>query len=159
MKITKHFALAALLVLGAMLAASTPASAQSGESSSSSGSLYNVGDEPRAKGGFTDSWGWYSPEPWWWDTFTVTSWMEVSVRCTKLTPGATYVFYVATWDVVRGEKSMSLSVVAKRSGKAEVAVGDSITLNNTSLLIYLRSIEVYRVDGSDLVPVLALTPP
>lgn len=149
MAIVKQIGVVGAFVVALILGAPGTASAQT-PSGSVSGSLYNVGDEPRANGGWTYTWGDA------WDPLLNQpyDWMQLSVSCTKLTPRATYVFYVATLDAGGRKKSMSSSVVANRNGKAQFGAYDTSTD-----IIYLVSIEVYRVDGNNLVPVLAWPSP
>ena len=147
MKTTKHFALMALLVLGATLYASTPARAAPFD-------LTPTGAEPGATGQgrlahveLVDySVGgqiWIGPPPsyqmhWQYEWYTYSG--ELSVACQGLTPGATY-------------RTSAGTFIADRYGRGKAKTTDfSFTYGyEWGRLISVPQVEVYRVnrDGSE----------
>ena len=91
----------------ALWIAGTPALAgKPWDQSTTSGALHNAGDEVRAAGTFTER------SYWTWDGRNDPIYfLYLTVSCTKLTPGASYVWYAAT-SADEGQ----VSFVAKRNG-------------------------------------------
>jgi len=128
MKTTKHFALTALLVLGAIpllgLFGGTPALAGPHYPITFRATLINVGDEPKATGDWTLEW---------WPGYG-----ELTVGGKWLTPGATYAVEIDGyfWG----------GFVARSSGKGDVWFPDADIPS---------MVRVYRVDSAGPVLVLA----
>jgi len=97
MKTTKHFAVAALLVLGATLGASTPVRADG------TGDLTPTGAEPNAIGQYTlthvkfINGGGFNYDPGGYELYRG----RLTVTCQGLTPGATYATSAGTFKAAR----------------------------------------------------------
>jgi hypothetical protein len=117
-----------------------------------SGPLINVGDEPRAAGGWTETiWSAiFDPR----DPYYRIHFQELTISCTKLTPGATYVLYAATSD---GEGEWGF--VAQANGKGGIRTGFSAYGYANPFSYFPLLLEVYRVDGDNRVLVLAYSHP
>jgi hypothetical protein len=132
MKITKHFVLAALLVLGA----AAPAMAWGKHKAS----LYAVGDEPNASGyAVTEA------------TDRTTFHVLFKVSCSGLMPGETYIAWTWQWDPMTGG-------VTEAFIGGFVADGRSKGTTGWTVVDFPRGpVEVYRWTDGTLV--LSTTPP
>ncbi len=122
MRPLKRVGLAVLLAVGASLLASTLARAKKPASGSESWgpiNLWNVGDEPKASGqatltdvvyvgGFETSLGW---EDWYTG--------RLSVQCSHLTPGATYLIRAHDWNWFPGFDEWTVTA-SDSGGKVQV---------------------------------------
>jgi hypothetical protein len=116
-----------------------------------SGPLYNVGDEPQATGtGAVRSWvAVIDPR-----NQTTIRRLDLTLSCTKLTPGATYV-----WRFETAAGAGQLGFVANAKGKSGLlSTGFNRFGPGPRIPLFPLLFEVYRVDGDDLVLVLSSDP-
>lgn len=113
-----------------------------------SGPLYNVGDEPRAKGTFTEMWSRPVGDPVPWTAFYVT--------CTKLTPEASYILYV---DLLYEDGTLYWEKQVPFSADRRGAALTGTVFQGEQWPVFWFSLRVCRLDGSNPVLVLAYPRP